>query len=250
MALTKEAKAERRAKAAGPHPRPRGRTPRDTEGRPKEWDRQSGGWKVAIYSTSPISTTAANVTAALSCPADSVAPVAASTILPCYPSAVAAAAATWEAPCMWNHDCKESSSIVDPLLPGTLQEHVQVTPTGSRAHFFKHVSPGGTTRVEQYKSPANGLVAIEERSAWRLRIAGSRKVARKKRLGVDVEFYVTECAHCHRMQHIMPNGCMFPHSMRETLSTAQRAQYRSEHDGIENMWRCPGSNVYYGPESD
>ena len=52
MALTKEAKAERRAKAAGPHPRPRGRTPRDADGRPKEWDRQNGGWKVAMATTS------------------------------------------------------------------------------------------------------------------------------------------------------------------------------------------------------
>ena len=79
MALTKEAKAERRAKAAGPHPRPRGRTPRDADGRPKEWDRQNGGWKVAIFSTSPISTSAANLTAALPCPADSIIDVVSTT---------------------------------------------------------------------------------------------------------------------------------------------------------------------------
>ena len=76
--------------------------------------------------------------------------------------------------------------------------------------------------MEQYKSPANGRMAIKERCAWRLRIAGSRKVARKKQLGMDVDRYYTECAHCHRMQHIMPNGRMFPHSMRETLSLMRR----------------------------
>ena len=246
MALTKEAKAERRAKAAGPHPRPRGRTPRDADGRPKEWDRQNGGWKVAIFSTSPISTSAANVTAALPCPADSISS-STDSVAP-----VAATAVTWEAPCLWNFDCKESSTFTDPLLPGKLEERVQVTPGGSRAHFFKHISPGGTSRDEQYRSPANGRVTVDERYAWRLRIAGSRKVARKKRLGMDVECYFTECAHCHRMQHIMPNGRMVPHSMREILSHAQRARYRSEHDGMdmEDMWRCPGSNVYYGPESD
>ena len=140
--------------------------------------------------------------------------------------------------------------MADPLVPGKLQEHVQVTPSGSRQHFFKHVSPGGTSRVEQYKSPANGRMAIKERCAWRLRIAGSRKVARKKQLGMDVDRYYTECAHCHRMQHIMPNGRMFPHSMRETLSYAQRAQHRREHEDTEDMWICPGSNEFYGPQSE
>jgi hypothetical protein len=247
MALSKEAKAERRAKAAGPHPRPRGRTPRDADGRPKEWDRQSGGWKAATMSTtkSAVTTTADATSPTHHASAATIGVAAVSVTV-----SAAAAAVTWEAPRFWDHDCKESSCTADPLLPGKLQEHVEVTPGGSRKHCFKHISPGGTRRVEHYKSPADRSMAIEERCAWRLRIAGARKVARKRRLGMDVEFYVTECAHCHRMQHIMPNGCMFPHSMRETLSAAQRAQYRSEHDGIENMWRCPGSSVYYGPQSE
>ena len=247
MALSKEAKAERRAKAAGPHPRPRGRAPRDANGRPTVWDRQSGGWKSATMSTtmSAVTTTADATSPAHHASAATIGVATVSVTV-----SAATATVTWEAPRFWDHVCKESSCTADPLLPGKLQEHVGVTPGGSRKHSFKHISPGGTSRVESYKLPADRRMAIEERCAWRLRIAGARKVARNKRLGMDVECYRTECAHCRRMQHIMPNGCMFPHSMRETLSAAQRAQYRSEHDGIENMWRCPGSNVYYGPQSE
>ena len=74
----------------------------------------------------------------------------------------ATATVTWEAPHFWDHDCKESSCTADPLLPGNLQEHVTVTPGGSRKHSFKHISPGGTSRVEHYKSPADRRMAIEE----------------------------------------------------------------------------------------
>ena len=98
MALTKESKTERRAKAAGPHPRPRGRTPRDADGRPKEWDRQNRGWKVAIQRR-PSAPVPQTCTAALPCPADASITVVSTTnfVMP-----VAAAAVTWEALCLWN----------------------------------------------------------------------------------------------------------------------------------------------------
>ena len=37
------------------------------------------------------------------------------------------------------------------LVSGRLDEQVQVTPEGRRKHHFKHTSPGGTIRSEQYR---------------------------------------------------------------------------------------------------
>ena len=45
MALSKEEKARRRAAAAGPYPKPRGRAPMGSNGLPKHWDQAGGGWK-------------------------------------------------------------------------------------------------------------------------------------------------------------------------------------------------------------
>ena len=39
-------------------------------------------------------------------------------------------------------------------------------------------------------------------------------------------------------------------SERETTPCAQRAAYKSEHADREDVWRCPGSHVYYGPETE
>ena len=44
MPLSKEEKAARRAQAAGPHPKPRGKAPTGTNGLPKIWDKENGGW--------------------------------------------------------------------------------------------------------------------------------------------------------------------------------------------------------------
>ena len=52
------------------------------------------------------------------------------------------------------------------LLPGTLHEHVQMTPGGRRSHTIKHTSPGGTTRVKQYSSPDAPLLQREHGSTW------------------------------------------------------------------------------------
>ena len=64
---------------------------------------------------------------------------------------------------------------------------------------------------------------------------------------VVFERYRMKCAHCGRMQHIMPDGCMFPHSLRETMTTAERAVYREGQHYAEHGWWCPGSNEYHGP---
>ena len=66
-------------------------------------------------------------------------------------------------------------------LPGNWHEHVEVTPRGSRAHKIKHVSPGGTTRYEEYVSPAGARQKLEERSAWRLHVAAARREERAAR---------------------------------------------------------------------
>ena len=66
-------------------------------------------------------------------------------------------------------------------LPGNWHEHVEVTPRGSRAHKIKHTSPGGTTRCEEYVSPAGARQKLEERSAWRLHVAAARREERAAR---------------------------------------------------------------------
>ena len=59
-------------------------------------------------------------------------------------------------------------------LPGRVREHVLFTPRGRREHNFKHTSPGGTTRCEQYSSPAGVQPAWQERAACLERLRAAR----------------------------------------------------------------------------
>ena len=61
---------------------------------------------------------------------------------------------------------------------GRMREDVLFTPRGRREHNFKHTSPGGTTRCEQYSSPAGVEPAWQERVACfeRLRAARQRDI--------------------------------------------------------------------------
>ena len=59
-------------------------------------------------------------------------------------------------------------------LPGKMHEDVQCTPRGRREHKFKHTSPGGTTRCEQYSSPAGVQPAWQERVACLERLRAAR----------------------------------------------------------------------------
>ena len=139
----------------------------------------------------------------------------------------------------------EASGGSDQKSSGSrLQEHVQLTPRGSRVHRFEHTSPGGTRRLEQYTSPADARATREQRRGWRSRIARARIEARGM---VVFERYWTACMHCGREQHIMPDGCMVPHSHRETVPRSERAGYRESQAFAEHGWSCPGSRVYYGP---
>ena len=59
-----------------------------------------------------------------------------------------------------------------------MREDVLVTPRGRREHKFKHISPGGTTRFDEYFSPA----ALEDRVCDQRfpclqRMAGGRRAA-------------------------------------------------------------------------
>ena len=47
---------------------------------------------------------------------------------------------------------------------------------------------------------------------------------------------------------VMPDGRLFPHSFRAVLKARDRALYRIEHAGKENMWRCPASYMHFGHE--
>ena len=93
--------------------------------------------------------------------------------------------------------------------------------------------------MEQYSSPAGSRATGEQRCAWRLRIARARKEAR----GL-VARYFAQCSVCLQQRHIMPDGRMVAHSLRETIS--DRVRYKEEHAEQENIWRCPGSHVYFG----
>lgn len=59
-------------------------------------------------------------------------------------------------------------------LPGRMREDVLFTPRGRREHTFKHTSPGGTTRCEQYSSPAGVQPAWQERVACLERLRSAR----------------------------------------------------------------------------
>jgi hypothetical protein len=77
-------------------------------------------------------------------------------------------------------------------LPGQLHEQVLVTPRGRRAHKLKHTSPGGTTRVDEYLSPAGMQQQVcQERSAcWRRLVAARHAETQAHILGCG------ECASC------------------------------------------------------
>ena len=139
----------------------------------------------------------------------------------------------------------EASGGSDQKSGGSrLQEHVQLTPRGSRVHRFEHTSPGGTARVEEYASPADARATREQRRGCRSRIALARIDPTR------VECYWTACKHCGSSRRISPDGCMHPHSIGPTLNARQRAAYRESEAYAEHGWECLGSRVYYGPRCD
>lgn len=77
-------------------------------------------------------------------------------------------------------------------LPGQLHEEVITTPRGRREHKLKHTSPGGTTRDDEYVSPAGVQQQVsEERSAcWRRLVESRRAETHAHILGCG------ECAPC------------------------------------------------------
>ena len=77
-------------------------------------------------------------------------------------------------------------------LPGQLHEEVITTPRGRRKHKLKHTSPGGTTRDDEYVSPAGVQQQVcEERSAcWRRLVESRRAETQAHILGCG------ECASC------------------------------------------------------
>ena len=150
MALSKEEKKRRRAIAAGPFPKPRGRAPAG-----KTWDKGCGEW-VALDGSS--------------------APEAVATTAPVDDDTSCEVVVAWEVPIVipvaMDH-VYEHTTPADILLPvygntaiRLLHEHEQLSPRGSRAHTFEHVSPGGTT--------ATCITTAEDRCTWRRQIESSR----------------------------------------------------------------------------
>ena len=74
----------------------------------------------------------------------------------------------------------------DSHLTGTLHEIVQVTPRGRRRHRLEKTSPGGTTRVDEYFSPAGAQgQQQQQRVACVRRLATAKRVAAAERTGVE-----------------------------------------------------------------
>ena len=86
-------------------------------------------------------------------------------------------ATAWAPPTFWQpYEMSGSEESSSEESSGTrLHEHVQMTPRGSRVHSFEHTSPGGTVRLEEYKSPAFVRATRQQRCGWRWRIAWARR---------------------------------------------------------------------------
>lgn len=233
-------KARQRALKADPFPKPRGRVPRGSNGVPQRWDNQLGGWKdvdaPAWSSTVEFPDLGATV-AELQPPAADVAP-----------TIVAAPTVEWEVPTLWQLEASDNCSEKRTRL----HEHVQMTPHGSRAHTLEHISPGGTTRLDEYTSPAcaPGGATRQQRAACRSRITFARMETR-------VKCYRTACKHCGRPGRLVgADGRMQEHSPAVGMSARERAAYMQGHVNIgcaiyaEHAWECPGGGTYYGPRED
>ena len=139
----------------------------------------------------------------------------------------------------------EASGGSDQKSSGSrLQEHVQLTPRGSRVHRFEHTSPGGTSRPEEYTSPADARATREQRRGCRSRIALARIDPTR------VKCYWTACKHCGSSRRISPDGCMHSHSIGPTLNARQRTEYRESEAYAEHGWECLDSRAYYGPRCE
>ena len=145
----------------------------------------------------------------------------------------------WATPIFWP---EESSGSDETRQIGLLHEHVQLTPRGSRNHRFEHISPGGTTRLEQRASPTDVRATREQKNGWRSRIALARMDPTR------VKCYRTACTRCGTSRLIQPDGCMMRHSIGPSLSARERVAYRETEAYAEREWECPGSRVYYGPQ--
>ena len=64
---------------------------------------------------------------------------------------------------------------------GTLHEIVQVTPRGRRGHRLEETSPGGTTRVDEYFSPAGQQQQRQPRKECFRRLAAAKRAAAAER---------------------------------------------------------------------
>ena len=145
-------------------------------------------------------------------------------------------ATAWMTPVLWQ-PCEASgfSAEISRIgRPGEhVNEHVQMTPSGSRLQSFKHTSPGGTVRLEDYTSPADVRASRVQRRGWRSRIANARM---EMRMEGRVICYWTECMHCGISRRIQPDGCMPQHSIGPSLSKRERAAYRESEAYAEHGW--------------
>ena len=124
-----------------------------------------------------------------------------------------------------------------------MRQHVQMTPRGGRVHSFEHISPGGTRRLEEYRSPADLRATREQRCGWRSRIAHARM---EMRMEGRVTCYWADCVHCGTSRRIQPDGCMSRHSIGPSLNARERVAYRESEAYAEHEWECPGSRMYFG----
>ena len=124
-------------------------------------------------------------------------------------------------------DAVQSAAAPSACLPGRLEEQVLVTPNGRRLHKFEHTSPGGTSRVDEYVSPADGQHQHGRRLECLHRLAAARRTETRVRVfGCGTceackEYAQSRELACLRYGERMPLDAMGPRELKRSRSKYQ-----------------------------
>ena len=124
-------------------------------------------------------------------------------------------------------DAVQSAAAPFACLPGRLEEQVLVTPNGRRRHKFQHTSPGGTSRVDEYVSPADGQHQHGRRLECLHRLAAARRTETRVRVfGCGTceackEYAQSRALACLRNGERMPLDAMGPRELKRSRSKYQ-----------------------------
>ena len=225
-------RARQRAQKAAPFPKPRGRAPRGSNGLPQVWDKERGGWSDADpqpawawSSTLQLPELDAATTAINTAAAEAVA---------------AATRVAWEAP-IFGSSTRASSRRASSRRASPVAGHGCTSACSSR-HVAAACTPSSTFhragRLDVSRTP-RPPVRTRRASGRAAGGRASREPAGRHHGMVAVQRHDMECAYCGQTRHIMPDGRMRPHSVRETMNTAERAAYRASQAYAEHAMDVP-----------